>query len=599
MSTETKLQEFIHLLEEGGWARWIARALLAMAVLYVASAWLFRDSGFRGLSHEKAIEQAQISRELAQGHGFSTLMIRPAALWQFKSQLGRIPNTPLPDTFHAPLNPFLNSILLRLTRGSWKMTPNDVVYINDKVIVSAQLCFFLLAVLITHFTTQRLFDRRLSVLVTGFLLLCESFWDFSMSGLPQMLLLLLFSCCIHLLVRLLEARHAGKPTLGWSAALGSTFGLLALAHAITLFIFAGTLCAAILFLKPRGRDAAVMAGACLLLVAPWLARNQSVCGNPLGLAGYSSLSEVLGSESQIMRSMDLQETLKSATPRLFTLKVRRQLQEQLGSLFHYLGHILAAPVFFVALLHAFKRPETAQLRWWLLLMWLSALLGMSILGLEPFHPGIQPVSLKANDLHVLFIPLMTAYGLAFLLVLWSRLEIAPRLFRNAFLAGLYTLSSLPFLSQFLELHRAQPLRVHWPPYVPPYISLLSEWTDPNEVILSDMPWAVAWYAQRSSLWLPTTRQEYLSLHAFNSIGPIAGLYLTPMTGNRSFWADIGRGEFSDWAPFVLHQSDVGDFPLRYSTAMPVNDECVFYTDSPRWTTRKASTPAEGTALKGK
>jgi hypothetical protein len=72
-----------------------------------------------------------------------------------------------------------------------------------------------------------------------------------------------------------------------------------------------------------------------------------------------------------------------------------------------------------------------------------------------------------------------------------------------------------------------------------------------------------------------------------------------MTGNRSFWADIGRGEFSDWAPFVLHQSDVGDFPLRYSTAMPVNDECVFYTDSPRWTTRKASTPAEGTALKGK
>jgi hypothetical protein len=213
---------------------------------------------------------------------------------------------------------------------------------------------------------------------------------------------------------------------------------------------------------------------------------------------------------------------------------------------------------------------------------------MSVVGLEPQNPAIHPVPLKANDLHILFAPIFTTYGLALLLVLWSRLEIPGLLPHRGFLASIFLISSLPFLSQLLELHRAQPLRIHWPPYVPPYISLLKEWIEPKEVILSDMPWAVAWYADRRSLWLPIQRKDYLSLHAFQTLGPISGLYLSPLTGNRSFWEEIARGEFSDWTPFVLHQAEVPDFPLRHCTAMPIQDECVFYADSPRWLSKKSS-----------
>ena len=589
MSTENKLQTFVHRLEEGGWAPWIGRALLSMAVLYVACAWFFKDSGFRGLSHEKAMDQAQIAREIARGHGFSSLFIRPATLWQLRSNGIPIPKGPLPDTYHAPLNPFLGSLLLRVVPSAGSLSQNDVVCLGDKLLAGLQLVFFLLAIAVQHRISLHLFDRRLASLATGLLLLCEAFWDFSMSGLPQMLMLLLFSCAVLVLVRLLEAANSGRNTLRWSALLGLIFGLLGLTHPLTLFVAAGAILCSLFLLPSKGKDAALIALCCTAILTPWGVRNARTCGSPLGIGFYSTLTEVCGSEGQILRNMHLEQGLEGVSPRLFTLKLRRQIQEQLANLYRHLGLLLPAPVFFVSLLHPFRKPETARLRWWLLSLWASAVLGMGLAGLEPHHPTFQPTPLKANDLHILFAPILTAYGLAFLLVLWSRLEITLPLHRHGFLSAVYLVSGLPFLSQFIELHRTQPLRIHWPPYVPPYLTLLREWTEPDEVLLSDMPWAVAWYADRRSLWLPLKRSDYLSLHAFQTLGPIAGLHLSPVTGNRSFWGDIARGEFADWTPFVLHQAEVPDFPLRHCTALPVNDECVFYADSPRWLQKNPQT----------
>src|SRR4051812_24896332 len=61
--TETTVQGVVHKLEEGGWAKWIKLGVLIAAIAFVTNLWFFRDNGFRGLSHEKAMEQAQIARE--------------------------------------------------------------------------------------------------------------------------------------------------------------------------------------------------------------------------------------------------------------------------------------------------------------------------------------------------------------------------------------------------------------------------------------------------------------------------------------------------------------------------------------------------------
>ncbi len=585
--TDISIQETVHKLEEGGWATWIRRAVLFAAVAYIINLWMFTDSGFKGLGHEKAIEQAQIARELARGNGFSTKMIRPAALWQFQSNKGGFPLEITPDTYHAPLNPFISSLALRLAKNEWPMTTKDVVYVCDKILASIQLAFFLLAVAVSYFTAKRLFDKRLAVFGVGMLLACEQFWDFSVSGLPQMLMLFLFSCAAYVMVRAIEAKYAGKPTLLWSAGLGALFGLLALSHALTLFLIAGALLFALLFFRPWGRDAVVIFAVCALFYGPWLIRNHNVCGDFAGVGWYSGLTGVRGTESQVMRTMALEGPLKGVIPTAFHEKIRGQVIEQFGGLYGYLGGILVAPFFFLALLHLFKKPETAMFRWCVLSMWFFGVVGMCIFGLEPHIAAVTPMLVKANDLYVLFIPLMTFYGLALVLVMWSRLEINIRLVRIGFISFLFIVSAGPFLSQFIELQSRPKNRVQWPPYVPPYIAVLNQYTKDNEIIMSDMPWAVAWYADRKSLWLPMSIDDFISLNDYNRLGGrVVGLYLTPVTGNTAFLQDIAKGEYKDWAPFIMRQVNIKDFPLRAVTALPIENECVFYADRDRWTARE-------------
>jgi len=51
------------------------------------------------------MDQAQIAREMARGHGFSTLMIRPAQVQQLQANGREINLSRVADTFHPPLQP--------------------------------------------------------------------------------------------------------------------------------------------------------------------------------------------------------------------------------------------------------------------------------------------------------------------------------------------------------------------------------------------------------------------------------------------------------------------------------------------------------------
>ena len=84
------------------------------------------------------------------------------------------------------------------------MTEHDIQYTSDQVIAAVGLGFFLLSVIVNFLVAQRLFDRRLALFGMGMMLVCDQFWRFSMSGLPQMLMLFLFSLTVYALVRLLE-----------------------------------------------------------------------------------------------------------------------------------------------------------------------------------------------------------------------------------------------------------------------------------------------------------------------------------------------------------------------------------------------------------
>jgi 4-amino-4-deoxy-L-arabinose transferase-like glycosyltransferase len=485
-----------------------------------------------------------------------------------------------------PLHPFINSFPLRLVKDTWVMTTKEVIYTSDKVIVGVSMFFFLLAVGVCYLTAARLFDHRVAVVSMALLLLCQTMWDFALSGLPQMLMLFLFSCAVYLIVRGIQAHYEQKGTMRWSAAIGALFGLLALSHALTIFLFAGALLFLGLFFRPRGRDALIMLAVFSMFYAPWMVRNHRVCGNPVGLGWYSGLADVRGSESQVMRTIALEGPLTDVKPRIYGEKLRLQIIRQFDSVYQLLGAIVVAPVFFVALLHYFKRPEVAMFRWCVLLMWLFAVFGIAVfgLGLEtyPVNPRID-----ANNLHILLAPVMTFYGLAFVLMLWSRLEFPSALLRKGLITLIVLISAIPFISETIELLQEPKGRVRWPPYVAPFIAVLGQWTNEREITASDMPWAVAWYADRKSLWLPMSLNDFITLNDYNRLGGrVVGLYLTPITGHAGFINGVVKGEYKEWAPFIMRQVNIKDFPLRAVTAMPMENECVFYSDRDRWTTRE-------------
>lgn len=405
------------------------------------------------------------------------------------------------------------------------------------------ILIFFAAVGVLFVTVRRLFDLRLAVVTCGLVLLCDMMWQYSLSGLPQMLLLLLFNLTVYALVRAVEERHNDGPVGIWLATAGAGFGLLALSHALTIWMFAAALVASLVFFRPRGRAALIMLATFAIVYLPWLLRNFVVCGNPGGVAIYSILDGLGPTEAGWMRRITF--NLQGIGPGALQGKFFSNLLTQTGGIFSYFGFSLVALMFFPALLHRFKRPETATIRWMVFTMWIGAVVGMAIYGVR------DEQGFAANQLHLLFVPIMTAFGLAYLLVQWRRLGIELPAARTAFICFLYLLCAAPMLLGFLFLPAKPPVR--WPPYMPPYIAVLNDWMTPQEAVASDMPWAVAWYADRPSIWLPETIKTMSDLSDYNILGRRSMAFISrrsavriiPTATSSKANTTIGRLQFNE------------------------------------------------------
>jgi len=564
------IQRAVHALEAGALAVWVRRSLVALAVIALAI-YYFYD--FRGLATSQAMDQAQIGRAIASGHGWRTNFARPRAIGQLQANGKNAAQKIWSDTYNAPLPPFVDAVALWPVKSHWQMSPSDLVHAGDKAIAAMSIFLFLLSVLVLFFTARRLFDRRLALLACGLVVLCDMLWQYSLSGLPQMLLLLLFNATIYALVRAVEAQYDGRRVDRWLAAVGVGFGLLALSHALTIWIFAGALIFCVFFFRPRGWTVLILLAAFTAIYAPWLIRNYIVCGHPGGVAIYSVLDGIRHSEAGWMRRIILD--VEGIGPTNFQDKITTNFFSQWGHIFEYFGSSVVAIMFFAGLLHPFKRTETAVLRWMILAMWGGAVAGMAIFGIN------EEGGLAANQLHLIFVPLMTCYGLAYLLVQWNRLGIQLSIARGAFLSLLYLLCALPAI--FTVPWFAPPKgTIRWPPYAPPYIAALHNWMQPNEITASDMPWAIAWYADRRALWVPDTIKTFTDLSDYNVLGgPVNGLYLTPISGSQDKLADILKGEYKDWSPIILRNMNLEKFPLKWGTMLGLENECIFLSDHDR------------------
>jgi 4-amino-4-deoxy-L-arabinose transferase-like glycosyltransferase len=460
-----------------------------------------------------------------------------------------------------------------MVESSWKLTPIDLVYVGDRVIAGTAILLFFLSVWIWYHVACRLFDRFIALLGCSIVLLSDLMWQFSLSGLPQMLLLLLLSATCWLTLKAMEKRDDFVSSLMFLFAAGAVFGLMVLTHGATFWIFVGWLVFTLFYFHPRGIAGLVALAALLIVTLPWAVRNYAVCGNPLGLAGYELVAPVNTAESVYLRSITEAPPLSGIHP--FN-RLKNAVFAQSEKIFPFLGMNIVAVAFFICLLHRFKSPATSAFRLCVVLMWLGAFVGMGLCGVE----GV----VSSNQFHVLFIPLFVFFGLAFLIVLWNRLEISIPMMRSVFVGVLVFLCALPMLA---TLFAGKDMAIQWPPYVPPFIAVLGEWYGKDEAIATDMPWATAWYAQRKSLLLPKTIKDFNRISDFRVLGtPITGLYLTPITGNRPLFSDIYKGPYTDWVFMITRPPNVQGFSLQVFTPLPIDGECILFADRDRWSRRE-------------
>src|ERR1700693_3775536 len=227
--SEEFIQSAVHALEAGGLVVWVKRGALALGIVAIFVMHMYQ---FRGLSTSGGMDQAQVGRAIASGEGWRTKMARPLAVGQLQAHGKDVAKNIWLDTYNAPLPPFVNAIALLPVKAYWKMDTHTVIYAGDKAIASMSILLFIASVAVLFFTARRLFDQRLALLACGLILLCETIWQYSLSGLPQSLLMFLFNSAVYLLVRAVEAQHREESPLKWLGAGGIGFGFFSVTHAL-------------------------------------------------------------------------------------------------------------------------------------------------------------------------------------------------------------------------------------------------------------------------------------------------------------------------------------------------------------------------------
>ena len=510
--------------------------------------------GFKGLNHYKGKEQAQIARELVRTGSFQTKMIRPLSLHQSdqnNEDLDGVHLVGFPDTYHAPLNPMINSIVMRFFKGKddFKWDRKDTVYYLDRVIAATSIIFLLASIGITFSFISRVFDTKIGGVTAVLMLLCELLWRFSQTGLPQMLMLFLFTLGSYLVFRAVEAQCMERKPIWFLLFAAFCFGLLALTHWLAVWPFVGLLIFSCFYFKPTGTAAVSMLAVFLVIILPWCFRNLITSGSIFGSGYYAMFGGMGAYEEEIYRTYN--RGAGNIFAKGFASKVLGTSLNQLNGIYAFLGSIAVAPLFFVSLLHPFKRPQIAAFRWFILAMWIPAVIGMALFGLADG-------STDPNQLHLLFIPLKTGYGIAMLAILWSRIGMAPGLKTiadNGHLWIAILLSTVPMVLNLIpgvpralggEKERLTPGLL---------ISHIRESAEPEEVVVTDSPWDVAWYGDRTALWLPTTKSQLREImkRTEKNNNPISGILITPKSLDKSLRDLIYRRE-KEWGSLILGQN---------------------------------------------
>ncbi len=562
-----KLQEFLHRLQSGSGLQFFKVVFVLIVVGTVTA--LYDSLAYRSLASREAMDMAQLGHNLAEGRGYTTLFIRPLSLYLVKSHRAdqaSLMKGPHPDLANPPVYPCLLAGLFKLVPSRYFSVPEEgfTFHIPELAITLVNQVFLLLAGLILFSLAAKFFDRAVAWVSAVVFVGSEVFWRYSVSGLNTMLLVLILLAviwCLVLLEQWVRAEEGGwRPVL-----LAGLAGALIGVGGMTRYAFACLIVPVLLYLalffqqRPTALFGAALGGF-LLIMSPWMARNWSLCGLPFGTSTYAVVETTAPfPEDQLQRS--LHPELRRVTVTDLTRKFLKSSRETVQSDLPKLGGSWVSAFFLVGLLVPFRNPALSSLRW-LLVLCLATFAVIHTLART--GPAGESMEARPDNLLVVLAPLVFMYGVALFFVLMDNAgPLFPPL-RRMLVGGFCVVACLPLIQALLP---PRPPSVTYPPYYPPRIAQVSGWFKPGELIMSDMPWAVAWYGQRQSVLSTLDWQgDFVEITDYHK--PIKGLYLTQLTTDSPFLSNWIHGENRGWGAFlvecILRQEVPTGFPLRFA-----------------------------------
>ena len=567
------LQEFIHKLEVAGGMRYLKIGLAVLAILGVIT--LYNIQSFKNMATQEAMDSAQLARNIAEGKGYTTSFVRPLSMYLFKRHNEMAPNavdkrladlTEIknlhPDLSNPPVYPIVLAGLMKVLPFDYVISAKPKIFWSSKgefwryqpdflISVFNQLLFFG-AIVAFYYLAKRFFDARVALTSTVLLFGAEVFWRFSVSGLSTMLLFLIFIGVVWCLVLAEEEGREMKRGMAVLVGLAVAAGLLTGMGGLTRYSFGWLILPVLVFFALFGGQSRwLLALAALFAFAvvftPWVVRNELISGTPFGTAGYSIFATTgVFPEYKLERSFVPDFAFGgNIWMKIFTQKLLGNSKDILQNEFPRLGGNWIGAFFLVGLLVGFANVTASRIRYFLL-MCLAVLLAAQALG----HTQLSEDSKQINseNLLVLASPLVLLYGVSFFYLLLDQIYLPIRELRYAIIGAFCVIACLPMLFALLPSRTKSPLS--YPPYHPPSIQRAANFAKPEELTMSDMPWALAWYGQRQCVWLTQKMQpDFSDINDLQK--PVTVLFLTRLTLDSRIITDWLAAGTESWSNLIL------------------------------------------------
>lgn len=578
-------QEVIHWLEVGQGSRTL-RNLVGLLFLITLTFW-YDFYQFRNFSTAEAMEAAQLARNLERGEGFTTQVVRPLAIQLVEDTVGvnaRLSKAAPPDLFNPPAYPVLLAGWMKLMPFQYKIDQDKFFWQYQPELLIAvlnQILFFFTAWLLYRLA-KRLISGEMGVLLAVLLLTSELLWRFSMSGLSTMLLLAIVTGLLWVLVLLEEGARTETRRTGWfvrwGALAGLLLGLAVLTRYATLALIAPVTLFYAFFLGRRATVALAMTWlTCAVVVAPWLIRNYQLSGTLFGTPGYAIYEETLrfpGTRLERSTKPDLAVVQNFD----FIRKAGEGLRMLASDDLLRLGGSWIGAFCLVGLLGQYRSPALNRFRVFLLLSLVTLCVTQS---LGRTHLSADSPRVNSENLLILLTPGVFLLGVAFYSWLLERLDLPFHEFRHVISTVVAFGAAMPLLAGFLP---PRTVPIVYPPYYPPHLQEASQFLNSDELLMTDMPWATAWYGDRRSVWITLDYEK--SFFAVNDDQQVvSALLLSPLSTDAQFRRQILQDRDYEWSRLavevLVRNNAPSGFPLTKAWKRGGPDY-LFLCDRERW-----------------